>query len=78
MVLEGVMIIIACTCLTLLHPAVCFQGVWHEANFVFRTSKHRHSGSKDRMIADEETGGNLNVRGIEMRGFRPVKTNNSQ
>ncbi|CZT08793.1 related to YER185w, Rta1p [Rhynchosporium graminicola] len=41
MVLEGVMIIIACGCLTALHPAVCFQGVWHETNFVFRTSRIR-------------------------------------
>ncbi|KAL2073396.1 hypothetical protein VTL71DRAFT_10720 [Oculimacula yallundae] len=40
MILEGVMIITACGCLTALHPAVCFQGVWHETNFVFRTSRN--------------------------------------
>jgi hypothetical protein len=77
MVLEGVMIIVACSCLTFLHPAVCFQGAWHEANFVFRTSKHRHSQSKDRMIIDEETGSNQSLGGMEMRGFQAVQTNNS-
>jgi hypothetical protein len=76
MVLEGVMIIIACLCLTLLHPAVCFQGAWHEANFVFRTSKDR-SNSKDRMISDEESQNNPSLRGVEMQGFQPVKNNNS-
>ncbi len=39
MILEGLMIVIATTCLTVFHPAVCFQGVWHEANFTFRTKK---------------------------------------
>ncbi|KAH6873404.1 RTA1 like protein-domain-containing protein [Thelonectria olida] len=39
MVMEGVMIVIACVCLTVLHPAICFQGAWHNANFSFRSSK---------------------------------------
>jgi len=53
MVLEGVMIVIATTCLTVLHPAVCFQGAWHEANFAFRT---KNSDSKmERWTSDEES-----------------------
>lgn len=43
MILEGLMILIATTCLTVLHPAICFQGVWHEANFTFRTNKGQSS-----------------------------------
>lgn len=39
MVLEGAMITIACTCLTLLHPGIAFQGHWAEANFKFRPGK---------------------------------------
>ena len=41
MILEGVMIIIATSCLTLLHPGVAFQGAWIAANFSFRTKKVR-------------------------------------
>jgi hypothetical protein len=41
MILEGAMIVIATTWLTLLHPGIAFQGVWHEANFSFRTRKNR-------------------------------------
>ena len=33
------MITIACTCLTLLHPGIAFQGHWAEANFKFRPGK---------------------------------------
>ncbi len=36
MILEGAMIVIACLCLTCLHPGVTFQGAWHEADFNFR------------------------------------------
>jgi hypothetical protein len=36
MVLEGTMITIACSCLTILHPGVSFQGNWGGANFTFR------------------------------------------
>lgn len=53
MVLEGVMIIIACTCLTVLHPAICFQGAWAEANFSFRTKSSQ--GSLKREGSDEES-----------------------
>lgn len=33
MVLEGVMVVVATSCLTLLHPGICFQGNWSAANF---------------------------------------------
>lgn len=39
MIMGGVMIVLATTCLTLLHPAVAFQGAWHEANFSLRVKK---------------------------------------
>jgi len=47
MILEGVMIVLACGCLTLLHPAVCFQGAWADANFKFRS---KNSGAEKLMI----------------------------
>lgn len=40
MVLEGAMISIACLCLTILHPGICFQGAWHQVNFSFREKKN--------------------------------------
>ena len=40
MILEGVMVIIATSCLTLLHPGVSFQGVWAAANFSMRGRRH--------------------------------------
>lgn len=43
MVLEGLMIVAACFCLTVLHPAICFQGHWHEANFKFRAAKDQYA-----------------------------------
>ena len=36
MILEGAMVTIASTCLTLIHPGVAFQGSWSGANFTFR------------------------------------------
>jgi hypothetical protein len=47
MILEPAMIIIACFCLTFLHPAVCFQGAWHDSNFSFRTMKGDLLKSRD-------------------------------
>ncbi|KAB8337086.1 hypothetical protein FH972_021390 [Carpinus fangiana] len=36
MVLEGPMVIIACLCLTVLHPALSFQGQWADSNWSLR------------------------------------------
>lgn len=58
MVLEAVMIIIACLCLSGLHPALCFQGAWDDANFRFR-SKNQGSGKS----IDEER----SVSQVELR-----------
>jgi hypothetical protein len=71
MVLEGVMIIIACSCLTFLHPAVCFQGAWPELNFNFRTSKNRNSSKTELITSDVES------VGIELQngGFQRVQNN---
>lgn len=38
MVLDGVMVIIACTCLTVFHPGIGFGGRWAEAKFPFGKS----------------------------------------
>ena len=35
MVLDGVMVILACTCLTILHPGIGFGDRWVEAKFPF-------------------------------------------
>ena len=43
MIFEGLMIVIATTCLTFLHPGFCFQGAFHDANFHFRSKKGVHS-----------------------------------
>ncbi|KAH7356874.1 RTA1 like protein-domain-containing protein [Rhexocercosporidium sp. MPI-PUGE-AT-0058] len=68
MILEGVMIIIACFCLTVFHPAVCFQGVWHETNFVFRTSKNR----AEKMMYNE-TGDEESQRAVQMNTMMTPK-----
>jgi hypothetical protein len=39
MVMEGVMIVIATSCLTFLHPALCLQNAFHESNFTLRAKK---------------------------------------
>jgi hypothetical protein len=53
MVLEGVMISIACLCLTCLHPAVCFRGVWNQLVFPFRTRK-ASPGKQKREFLNED------------------------
>ncbi|KUJ18266.1 RTA1-domain-containing protein [Mollisia scopiformis] len=64
MILEGLMIVTATTCLTLLHPAVCFQGAWHEANFKFRTNK----GESAKLYTSDEENQNSDVRLDDMSG----------
>ncbi|KAG9232377.1 RTA1 like protein-domain-containing protein [Amylocarpus encephaloides] len=54
MILEGVMIIIACVSLTALHPAVCFQGCWHETAFPLFGG--RRSASQSKFIVSDEEG----------------------
>lgn len=57
MMLEPVMIIIAVLCLTILHPAICFQGAWHDANFNFRTKKGDSLKSRDSSDAEAQKTG---------------------
>jgi hypothetical protein len=52
MIFEGLMIVIATSCLTFLHPAVCFQGAFASANFSFRVKKNARDKS---MISDQES-----------------------
>jgi hypothetical protein len=47
MILEGAMIVIATSCLTLLHPGVAFQGVWHQADFTFLEKKKSFSSEEE-------------------------------
>lgn len=55
MVMEGVMIVLATTCLTLLHPAVAFQGAWDEAVFHFRTRKGQEGLKMERLGSDQRS-----------------------
>jgi hypothetical protein len=41
MILDGVMVILACLSLTIWHPGYGFGKRWNEAGFRFRTSKAR-------------------------------------
>lgn len=54
MILEGAMVCIACLCLTLLHPGLCFQGEWRAANFKFAGKRPRLNG-KDISKSDTDT-----------------------
>lgn len=51
MILEGPMVIIACTAVSIFHPGIAFQGSWHEADFIFWT-KFRFGNGK--ILAGEE------------------------
>lgn len=65
MILEGLMIITATTCLTVFHPAICFQGAWHEANFTFRTSKSQ--SAKLYSIDEENQGSDTRLENMPAR-----------
>jgi len=67
MVLEGAMIVIATTCLTVFHPAVSFQGAWHEANFALRTRKNGSEKVEMTTSADEES----QMSNLEPNSARP-------
>jgi hypothetical protein len=56
MVMEGVMFVLATTCLTLLHPAVASQGAWDEAVFHFRTKKAQEGFKTERVGSDQLSG----------------------
>ncbi len=61
MILEGPMVIIACTVLTVFHPGIAFQGAWKEADFTFRPFFKSHknlnvvSEKIDPVLSDEES-----------------------
>ena len=55
MVLDGVMVIIAVTVLTVLHPGVAFQGHWSAANFNLRKTKGLKSIDAEGGIAQTKT-----------------------
>lgn len=47
MILEGAMVILAVSLLTILHPALAFQGEFHNANFALRKSKDKNLAMND-------------------------------
>ncbi|KAI9049869.1 hypothetical protein LZ554_006018 [Drepanopeziza brunnea f. sp. 'monogermtubi'] len=53
MIFETFMIVIACTCLTVWHPALAFGGVWHELSFICGTE--RAPGKMGEETGDEES-----------------------
>ncbi len=54
MVLDGVMIIVAITVLTVLHPGVAFQGHWSAANFTLRKSKGQQPTDTEGGVSQRE------------------------
>ena len=77
MILEGPMVIIACTAVSAFHPGLAFQGSWHEADFIFwtkctiRTRKRPAAEDKPNpALSDEESGmhtGVAEVAGLPAR-----------
>ncbi len=72
MILEGPMIIIACTAMSTLHPGIAFQGSWHEADFIFWrkiTFRNQEMITADEKpspaISDEESGIHTRVGEVE-------------
>lgn len=59
MVLDGVMVILACTCLSACHPGWGFQGRWDEAGFHF----HPQSKKDANVAGDAENGSAGSVQG---------------
>jgi hypothetical protein len=45
-ILESTMVLIACLCLTFLHPGMCFQGGWRAANFKLGNQKDTERDGK--------------------------------
>lgn len=62
MTLDGTMVIIAMTSLTIMHPGIGFGSVWQETNFYFRSRKGqagRESGLSS--STESESAGKENV-----------------
>ena len=55
MVLDGVMIILACLCLTIFHPGVGFGKRWNDATFPFRISKKAKADAEAARIAGDDS-----------------------
>lgn len=72
MILEGPMIIIACTAVSAFHPGFAFQSCWHEADFVFWTRftlKNRKMPAAEEKpnpaTSDEESGTHTGLAEVE-------------
>jgi hypothetical protein len=55
MILDGVMVIIACTCLTVMHPGIGFGNKWAEAKFPFRkkVETNRERETEEEVVSGE-------------------------
>jgi hypothetical protein len=69
MIFEGFMIVIATSCLTLLHPAVCFQGAFASANFSFRVKKNVNDSSMNSDQESQHSGVPLSMMGHSSREY---------
>ncbi|PMD45076.1 RTA1-domain-containing protein [Hyaloscypha variabilis F] len=69
MIFEGFMIVIATSCLTLLHPAVCFQGAFASANFSFRVKKNVNDSSMNSDQESQHSGVPLSMMGPSSREY---------
>lgn len=68
MVLEGAMISIACLCLTILHPGICFQGAWHDANFSLRSRKEKYSETMNSVDSESAM-----ESGVDLSNFKVAR-----
>ena len=59
MVLDGVMVLLACICLTVLHPGIGFGDEWAQADFPFWKSK----ALGGRNVENYATNGNIASEG---------------
>ena len=62
MVLDGVMVIIACTCLTVFHPGIGFGDRWAEAKFPFGKAVVE---SDPEVVVEDSGGERIGVTGKE-------------
>jgi hypothetical protein len=58
MILDGVMVITACTCLTVMHPGIGFGNEWAEAKFPFgKKAKTNHElETREEVVRGEKIG----------------------
>lgn len=56
MVLDGVMVIIACICMTVFHPGIGFGHKWKEAKFPFGKAQGQVEHESGKVVSGEKAG----------------------